>query len=57
MQRMRNTLVLVRCWHRRACGEAALAAWLVHRRSIKDMCVVDFLSLLLIPMLGRIAQR
>ena len=54
---MRNTLVLVRCWHRRACGEAALAAWLVYRRSIGDMWVIDFLSLLLIPMLGRVAQR
>ena len=54
---MRDTLVLVRCWYRRACGEAALAAWLVYRRSIGDMWVIDFLSLLLIPMLGRVAQR
>jgi hypothetical protein len=52
---MRNTLVLIR-WLRRACGEAALAMKFVHRRSMGDMCVVDFPSLLLIPMLERIAQ-
>jgi hypothetical protein len=28
-----------------------------HHRSMSDMCVVDFSSLLLIPMLERIAQR
>jgi hypothetical protein len=54
---MRNTLVLIRCWFHPACGETALAITLVHRRSMGDMCVVDFPSLLLIPMLECIAQR
>jgi hypothetical protein len=54
---MRNTLVLIRCWFHRACDEAALAIKLVHRRTMGEMCVVDSPSLLLIPMLERIAQR
>jgi hypothetical protein len=54
---MRNTLVLIPCWFHRAGDEATLAIRLVHGRLRSDMCVVDFSSLLWIPMLKHIAQR
>jgi hypothetical protein len=57
MRRMKNTLVLIRFRFHQACDKVALAIKLVQRRSMSDMCVVDFPSLLQIPMLERIAQR
>ena len=40
-----------------ACDEAALATKLVYHRSMGDICVVDFPSLLLIPMLQLMEWR